>query len=430
MPLRSPPDRERRPTARRGGPPAPLAAYEAQPSSAVALHAAAEADADLAARLMALTPGERQAEALRDPRYRRPTLARLLALRAESELFDPAGDPLPTAELAVAVASALPHEPGGRGWQAAALAHWLLGKAQLKAREWHLAEQSFRRMSTVILDGGPSEERALATVGRAQLAADRCDVDGACEQFLHAVDGFALLGSAQSTAACYAELGLLLLNTGDLTAARMPLGVAVRLLDAGGAPSLAARLHLARAEVAMALDERALASAELARAQALYPLAPDSTAGPEALERRWREGRIAAAAGDGDGAAELLEQVRRELLVRGSLAEAARCTFDELLLRIDARRSSDVEDLTGALAQAFPGEGERWAEEMAWLARLAADRPETVDAPCWGLRGRLRLALLADPARPSLLIPARRLTDRVLRRRGELEDPIGAGGGL
>lgn len=430
MPLRSPPDEGKRPPAGRSGPPEALAAYESLPTSAVALLAAAETDAELAASLLALPRMERQAVALHDPRFRRPTLAKLLLLRAESEIFDPGVDPLPTAELAAAVASAVFQDTGGEFWQAAALAHWLLGKAQLAAREWQLAERSFRSMSAVLPDSVPSEERALVAVGRAQLAADRRDFDGATEKFLEAAYGFALLGSAQSTAACQAELGLYLLDTGDLIHARLSLGVAIAFLDAAAAPSLAARLHLALAEVAAALNEQAGAGEEFARAQALYLLAPDGAAGPEALERRWREGRIAAAACDAAGAAALLGEVRRELLVRGSLPEAARCTFDQVLLRIDAGNSRDVGDLTGALAQAFPGQGETWAEEMARVARLAAAQPEAAYAPCWELRRRLRQEVFAEPRRPLLLRAARLLTDRVLRRRGEFEDPIGAGVGL
>lgn len=431
MPLRSPPGRGKRPTAGRSGPPEPIAAYESLPTSAVALLAAAESDAELAASLLALPRMERQAAALHNPRFRRRTLAKLLLLRAESELLDATADALATAELAAAVASALPHEPGGETWRAAALGYWLLGKAQLAAQEWRPAEQSFRSMSAVIAERGPSEERALVAVGRAQLAADSGDVDAATAEFLDAAYGFAQLEATQSMAACQAELGLLLLDTGDLLNARYLLDVAVRLLDGGAAPSLAARLRLALAEIAMALGERALASEELVRARALYPLGPGGAAGAETLERRWREGRIAAAAaGGGVDAADLLAEVRRELLVRGSLAEAARCTFDELLLRIDAGRSSDVGDLTGGLARAFPGEGERWAEAMAHVARVAADNREAMYSPSWELRRRLRQAVPADPARPPLLIPVRRLTDRVLRRRAELEDPIGTGGGL
>jgi len=422
MPLRSPPDRGKRREGGRGGPPEGLAGYESRTTSAVALLAAAETDAELAASLMALPPMERRAAAVHDPGFRRPTLAKLLLLKAESEIFDPAADPLPTAELAATVAAAVSQDAGGERWQAAALAQWLLGKARLGARKWDLAEEAFRAMAAVVPDSGPSEERALAAVGRAQLAADRWDVDRATEQFLEAAYGFALLGSVQSTAACQAELGLFLLDAGDLISARLSLGLGIGFLEAAAAPSLAARLHLGLAEVATALNERARASEELARAQALYPLAPDSAAGPEALERRWREGRIAAAACDGARAAALLDDVRRELLVRASLPEAARCTFDQLLLRIDARDSSDVEDLTGALAQAFPGPGEGWAEEMARVARLAADQPEAVYAPCWELRRRLREEVLPEPGRPRLLRAVRMLTDRLLRGRGELED--------
>ncbi|HXO41170.1 MAG TPA: hypothetical protein VN999_06980, partial [Thermoanaerobaculia bacterium] len=330
MPLRSPPDRENRRTAGRSGPPEPLAAYESLPISAVALLAAAKTDAELAARLMALPRVQRLAQALHDPRYRRPTLAKLLALRAEGGLFDSAVDALPTAELAAAVASGMPRDPGGKSWRAAALAYWLLGKAQLAAREWHLSDQSFRSMSAIVPKSGAWEERELATVGQAQLAADTGDVDRATKGFLDAAFGFGALGAVQSTAACQAELGLLLVDSRDLVNARLSLRLAIALLDAAAAPSLGARLHLALAEVAMVLHEPALASVELRRARALYPLAADGGAGPEALERRWREGRIAAAACDGARAAALLDEVRRELLVRGSLPEAARCTFDQV----------------------------------------------------------------------------------------------------
>jgi hypothetical protein len=66
----------------------------------------------------------------------------------------------------------------------------------------------------------------------------------------------------------------------------------------------------------------------------------------------------------------------------------------------------------------------------ARVARLAAHQPGAVVAPCWELRRRLRQEAFPEPGRPPLLLPARRLSDRVLRRRGELEDPIGAGGGI
>jgi len=408
-----------------------LGGLEAQRPRTFALLSAAEDDAQLAAQLMAMSACERQAAALHEPRYQRPSLASFLALRAESELFDLATDPRPTAELAAAVAQAMPRDGAGKARRAAALAHWLFGKALLAAQQWRLADHSFQCMFAFIPASGPSEEAALAAVGQAQVLADTGALDSAIGQFLLAAYRFSQLGAAQAVAACQAELGLLLLDSGDLLSARLSLSPALALLDPCAAPSLAARLRLALAEVATVVAGPAAGAEDLRRARALYdlaPLAPDGAAGPEALERRWREARIAAAAGDALGAATLLDAVRRELLLRGSPTEAARCTFDRLLLCIDARSFAEVTDLTGALARAFPGVGEQWARDMKQLAALAADHADSVYAPCWDLRRRLRQVTPLDPLRPPLLRPARLLSDRVLRRRGELEDPIGAAG--
>jgi hypothetical protein len=407
----------------------PLAPRAAGLPRTFALLSGAGTDAQLAARLMAMPACERQAAALDDPRFRRRSLWQLLVLRAESELFDFAADARPTAELAAAIASVLPRDAAGTAWRSAALAYWLFGKALLKARQWRLADDAFRTVFACVPKAGATEETALAAVGQAQVAADTGAVDAAIAQFLLAAHGFSRVGAVQAVAACQAELGLVLLESGDLTTARLPLATAVRLLDAGAAPSLAARLRLGLAEIAAVLDGPAAAGEELGRARALYELAPDGPAGPEALERRWREARIAAAVGDAAGAAARFDEVRRQLLRRGSAAEAARCTFERLLLSIDARSFADVAGLTGALARAFPGAGERWAREMEALAALATGDPDAVYAPCWDLRRRLRQVAPLEPARPPLLRPARLLSDRLLRRRGELEDPIGDGQG-
>jgi hypothetical protein len=437
MALHSPPDRVRRAAPRcRLAAELPLAAYETGLASAAGLLATAEEDRRLADRLLALPPREREDAALHDPRYRRPTLAQLLALRAESELFEPAGDPRATAELGAAIASALPRDPAGKARRLAALAHWLLGKALLKAAQWRPAESSFRCMFAFIPGRGPAEETALACAGLAQVCADTGDVDAAVAQFLQAAWVFSKLGAAAPAAGCQAELGLLLLDSGDLVNAGTSLRAAAELLDPAFAPSLAARLRLALAEVAAALGDRAAAGEELRRARALYRLAP---AAAEGVERRRREARIAAASGDVAAADALLEPVRRELLARGSLDEAARSTFEHVLLRIEERRLGEVGELTGQLAAAFPGagEGERWAEEMAGLARVAGTNPDGVYRACCelGLRLRLRLRQATPPdscqaGRPPLVTPLRLLADRLLRRRGELEDPIGAGMGL
>jgi hypothetical protein len=68
---------------------------------------------------------------------------------------------------------------------------------------------------------------------------------------------------------------------------------------------------------------------------------------------------------------------------------------------------------------------------MADLARLAAgDGSQGFYDACRDFRRRLRQRWPSAPARPDLLTPTRALADRLLRHRGEHEDPLGAALGL
>jgi tetratricopeptide (TPR) repeat protein len=385
-------------------------------------------DRDLATRLMALPALERLAAALHDTRYHRPTLARMLVLRAESELFEPGCDARPTAEVAAAVASLLPRDPEGKAGRTAAVAHWLLGKALLEASQWRLAEGAFEAMFASLRDPRPSEERGLAGTGLAQLLAEMGNVDGAVAQFLLAASCFSKIGMAAPTTACQAQLGLLLVATGDLATARHPLRAALALIDPGLAPSLAARLHLALAEVEAILGDLGGAAEQVRRARGLYRLVPSPA---EAVARRWREARVAAAAGEPDEAEAHLDVVRRELVAHGSVHEAARATLEHLLVRGEGQESVDVHEITAALAAGFPGAGELYAGAIADVVRHAAGRPPDLPARCQALQRRLRHdATLARRDRPRLLTRSRALADRLLRGVGELEDPIGAAAGL
>jgi hypothetical protein len=83
-------------------------------------------------------------------------------------------------------------------------------------------------------------------------------------------------------------------------------------------------------------------------------------------------------------------------------------------------------ELMAALAGACAGAGEELAAEMAALARLAAERPKAFYGPSLRFGWLLRHEAPGCPGRPRLLRPTRQLADRLLRGRGELEDPIGA----
>jgi hypothetical protein len=67
---------------------------------------------------------------------------------------------------------------------------------------------------------------------------------------------------------------------------------------------------------------------------------------------------------------------------------------------------------------------------MAGLVRLAADRSQAFYQASLALGQRLRHHAPTYLGRRPLLRPTRLLADRLLRRRGELEDPIGAAADL
>jgi tetratricopeptide (TPR) repeat protein len=415
-----------------GTPPAPPRAQP--PSHAASLLAAADLDHRLATLLLRLPPDRRQAAIRGDSRFRRLTLAQLFVLRAESELHDPLSKPLETAELAAIIASELAADtaacdaPDGKLAETAALAHWLLAKALLERRRFCLAEESFRCVFAFVADRGPCEPQALACAGLAQLHLERDQLDAATALSLAAADLFGQLDTARPAAACLAELGLALHDAGDLPNAVHALRRALRLLgDPAFAPSLAARLHLALAELSTTLGRSTAAHAHLERARRLYRL---STSLPEHTERTWREARIAAAAGHAEAADPLFDRSRRTILAQGSLAEATGCTLDHLLLRIDCGRSDSVPELAAALADAFQPGGREWADELADVARFPAGAAAERYAAIHRLRMRLRKAPQLQTERPPLLVPARVLIDRLLRWRGEHEDPIGAATGL
>jgi hypothetical protein len=402
---------------------AELAAYEAALGAAGPLLATAMEDRRLVRQLLAMPPLERATAAVHESRFHRPTLARMMALEAEAALLDPAGDPRPAAELAAAIAAALPRDSAGVARRTAALAYWLLGKGLLRSRHCRLAREAFQVIFAFLPGGEISEEAALVSAGMAQLHEDTGDLDSATACWLWAAYLFAKLGAAQPAAACQGQLGLLLLDAGELANARFPLKHALALIDGAFAPSFTARVRLALAEAAAALGDQETAREEVARARKLYPLAFSPA---EWIEQTWREGRIAVLARH-DGEAEVLLDSARCALVRsGSLGEAARVTFDQVLLRMERARGAGVRELTARLAEEFPGPGEKWAIEMAVVARRAVARPEESRSQCAAMRLRLRQPRRADARRPPALTSSRLLGDRLLRRRGEQEDPIGA----
>jgi hypothetical protein len=402
-----------------------FASYDAALGSVAPLLAAAEEDCRLARQLVAMPPIARVEAAAYNRRFRRVSLARMMVLQAEAALFEPGGDPRLLAELGTVIAGALAREVKGGGRRTAALGSWLLGKGLL--RSWHrrLAREAFRGMGVLLREGEISEEAGLMSAGLAQFHEDIGDVEGATACWLRSASVYSRLGAAQPVAACHAQLGLLLVESGDLVNARFALGGALRLIDAAFTPSLTARVRLAMAEIEAGLGDPGGAREQVERARKLYALAP---APAEGIERSWREGRIAAASRQDGEAERQLGAARVALLRGGSLREAARVTLDQVLLRIGGGAGAGVAvaELTAPLAAVFAGAGEKWAADMEAMAQRAAAKPEESYRESAEMRTRLRRIRRADPRWPPLLTSSRMLGDRLLRGHGEQEDAIGA----
>ncbi len=391
------------------------------------LVARAQQAAELVMELMAMQRTDRLQAARHETRFHRVALLTLLNLEAESALLQARGRDVgeQQAEAATVLAACLPRDPQGRVGRAGALAHWLLGKARLHRGDLAGAAQSFAEMVAFLDDPDqPSEEKALAAAGWAQVKQQVGAWDEAVAHYQQAAFAFADARAALPTAACLAEIGFILRATnGDLLVARRNLERAWKLLDPALAPTVAARVALGCAEIEALLAGDA-ESLWLERAHSLYPLPAQPC---EELARAWSEGRIATAAGRYGEAEPLLQGVRLQLLSLGSLAEAVTVSCDHLTLRLEAAQPPHVDALADALDKAFPhSDGATWAGALRELAETAAARGR--DA--YYIAVQLLVGRLAAQApvsgRPDLLPPLRALTDRLLRNRGEFEDPLGA----
>ena len=258
MPARPGPDRAPLPASwRQPAAEAPPGAYAARLGGVARLLATAQEDRELAAQLLGMPALARIAAASCEPRYFRPTLVRLLALETEAALEDPARDPRPAAELGAMLAAAVVQQGRGKGRPAAAAAWawWLFGKSLLRACQRRLARSAFETVHTFIpRPATPSEEAALAAIGLAQVAEDGGELEVAEAQLLRAADLYSQLDAVTPAASCHAQLGFLLYESGDLEGAARQLRAGLDLLDPAFAPSLAARMWLALAEIETTLS--------------------------------------------------------------------------------------------------------------------------------------------------------------------------------
>jgi len=384
------------------------------------LLAAAAVAGQLAGRLLAAPRAERLGMIATDAAYRQANLARLLGFWAAERLDAPPPEAEEVAELALAVALALPRAPV-ENRRLRGLGHWLVGKAELRAGRLAAAEASFAAIGTDPFGEGGARERALASVGMAQLRWQQRRLTEAWALATAAGRHFTDLHDGPAVGACRSLAGFLLLASDEPMLARLELRAAHRMLGRLQAPSLSVLvcLGLAHCDAVLAgpAAEDFLAIAEEA-ARACGAAMPE-------LGRWWD-----AVLGVGLDATEArLEAARSSALARGQAAAAARLTLHQALRSIAAGEGKRVACAAAPLAALGP-QAESWRQEITALVPLAATRAEHYVRAARELGLRLALPAIPRLGAQGLPWPVCDLADRLLLQRPEGEDSLGARPGL
>src|ERR1700720_3319912 len=394
----------------------------------------------VAGRLLAASRAERLGMIAADAAYRQTHLARLLALRAAGRLDAPPPEAEDCAELALAVAIALPRAPV-ENWQLRGLCHWLVGKARLRTGRLGAAEGGFLAIGAAPGGGrggggglaaaeasfsaigadrdgaGGVGERALADVGMAQLRWQQRRLPEAWVLLSAAARAFADASDEPAVGACLSLAGFVLLASDEPMMARLELRAAQRCLGRLQAPSLSVLVCLGLAHCDAVLAGPAAEDfLEIAAEAARACRAPAPELGA------WWNAVVGLSA---DATEAHLEAARRDALDRGELAAAARLSLDQALRWIAAGDGKRVACAAAPLAALGP-RGERWSREIAALGPLAAARPEDFLPAARELGLRLAVPAIARLGAQGLPWPLSDLADRLLLQRLEVADAIEA----
>jgi len=367
-------------------------------------------------RLLAASRGERLGMIAAEAAYSHAPLARLLALRAAGRLDAPPPEAEDCAELALAVAIALPRAPL-ENRHLRCLCHWLLGKAQLRAGRLAAAEASFAAIGADREGAGSVGERALGDAGMGQLRWQQRRLPEAWVLLSAAARAFADVNDEAAAGACLSLAGFVLLASDELMMARLALRAAHRCLGRLQAPSLSVLVCLGLAHCDAVLAGPA--------AEDFFQIASEAARASKARTPRLGNWWSAVLGLGGEVTDGQLEAARKDALDRGEAAAAARLTLEQALRRIAAGEGASAACLSAPLAMLGP-EGKSWSQEITALAPIAGARPE--DSLCAAQELGLRLAIPAVPrlGAEGLPWPVCALADRLLLQRIEVGMPIEA----
>jgi tetratricopeptide (TPR) repeat protein len=310
----------------------------------------------LLAELLSHRPERRELLVRNSKRFRNLPLCGLLLQRSYRDSVDAPREGERLARVALKLAESL--DPSAYGERVLADARgrcWMtVGNARRLASDLRGSEEAFRQAEAELNQGtGDLLEKAQFLAYRACLWRAQRRLDEAAGLFRRAVSVFLWAGEPRRAAESIVGLALVEQYRGEPEQAIHTLEQADALTDPGEDPFFYYFVRFRRIEC-LAGSGRPL------EAQALLAGSPEMYGFPDEilqLRLRWLEARIALAQGDLRRGAGLLDEVRKELVGRGSAYDAAVASLELALVHARLGRFGSTERLADQARRLFQGLG-------------------------------------------------------------------------
>jgi tetratricopeptide (TPR) repeat protein len=322
----------------------------------------------LLAEILAIPERQRCERLRQEERFLDRDLFDLLLEEAHAALPSDARRACELTALAIEIAVSLNERglSGGETDEGLCRAYCLTGTARRLLGEVQGAERAFERAGHLAVS---ASECGFFCRAVGVLRWDQGRMEEAAALLHHAQRRFAERRELEEEAACFALLGLLDIEAGQVWRGAPFLQRAARELDTARRPWLAAQSWLG---VAFCLASAGDAEKARTALRTARKLCRDVKEEESRVSLQWLEGRGVALAGDTEYAARLLDAVRRHLIGRRRLPAATLASIDLGLVWIGAGVGKKVSSLSEELRDAFEGcQGFSFAQGV--MSRFAED---------------------------------------------------------